>query len=131
MTTEARKDQFVKGIHTLCDVYFSNHHDSQQTDIMGELLFNSRIFNKKASNDAMAKATTSMASCLFKTVNILKAIDSNYDLLNDTAVDEYTKTELDSSMTKHKKGKGVLHRLHYLTGTHKIAMVLSIVSFLS
>ena len=121
MTKEAHKDQFVRGIRTLCDVHFSNHDECQRADIMGELLFNSRIFTKEASNNTTAKDTASMANCIFNAVNILKAIDSKAGSLNDTAVDEYAKIEFDSNLTTNKKGKGILQRRHYLTGTRKIA----------
>ena len=89
MTTEAKKEQFVKGIRTLCDVHFSGHHQCQRADIMGELLFNLSIFSKKASLDATRKATASIASCVFNAVSILRAIDSKAGSLNHTAVDKY------------------------------------------
>ena len=47
MTTSAKKDQFVQGIRTLCDIHFSNHDECQRADIIGELLFNSRLFSKE------------------------------------------------------------------------------------
>ena len=99
MTTEVLNDQFVKGIRTLCDVHFSNHHESQRADIVGGLLFQNRIFSKEASLGTTAKATASMASCIFNAVNILKMIYSKAGSLYDTAVDEYAKIELDSELT--------------------------------
>jgi len=122
MINKARKEQFVQGIQTLCNVHFSNHDETQYADMMGELLFNSRIFFKDSYLKATTKATTSMTNCVFNTVNIFKAIDSKAGSLNlnDTAVDEYAKIELDSPLTAHKKGKDIFPIRHYLTGAHKI-----------
>ena len=60
-------------------------------------------------------------SCIFNAVNILKVVDSKTGSLNDTAVDEYAKIELDLKLTKNQKGKVILQHRHYLTGTRKIA----------
>ena len=105
MTTSAKKDQFVQGICTLCDIHFSNHDECQRADIMGELLFNSRLFSKEASNKSTVKATVSMSSCVFNAVSILKAIDSKAGSLNDTDVDEYAKIELDSKIMPIRRAK--------------------------
>ena len=58
-----------------------------------------------------------MASWMFNDVSILKAIGSKAGSLNDTAVDEYAKIKLDYNLTNNKKGKGILRRWHYLSGT--------------
>ena len=61
---------------------------------------------KEASLGATAKATASMASCIFNAVNILKTIDSKAGSLNDdTAVDEYAKIELDSELPRRKRAR--------------------------
>ena len=75
MTKEAKKDAFAKGIHTLCDVHFRNYAEKEEADILGELLFNSRVFAKEYCDEVIAKTTASVASCVFNLVSLLTCID--------------------------------------------------------
>jgi len=47
---EVEKDAFRKCVKTLCDVYFGNYHEKEQDKILGELMFNSRVFSKKTTD---------------------------------------------------------------------------------
>lgn len=57
VTNQASKDSFVKGLQTLCDIHFSSYANEERADIMGELLFNGKVFSKAASDKASEKAT--------------------------------------------------------------------------
>ena len=121
MTNEAKKDRFAKGIRTLCNAHFGNYAEKEQAHILGELLFNSRVFAKEHSDDVSAKTTASVASCVFNSVALLKCIDSKAGSLNDSASHEYYMIERDSDITESRKGKSILRPRHHLTGARKVA----------
>ena len=104
MTNKAKKDAFPKGICTLCDVHFWNFTEKEQAHILCKLPFNSRLFAKPYSDKVTAKTTTSVASCVFQSVSLLKCIDLKAGSLNDTMSHEYFQIESESSMTESKKG---------------------------
>jgi hypothetical protein len=108
LTNQTKKDQLCKGIRMLMDLHFLKPDNTKRADIMGELLFDSHIFSKESSKKMAAKATRSMASCIFNAVSILRAIDSKAGSLNDSAVDEYAQIEKTSKITQSHKGKGIL-----------------------
>jgi len=85
MINEAKEDAFAKGIRTLCNVHFGNYAKKEQAHILGELLFNSRVIAKPYSNEANAKRTAYVASCVFNSVSCLMCIDSKVGSLNDSA----------------------------------------------
>jgi hypothetical protein len=120
MSNEKKKESFAKGIHALCEVHFGRYKESEQAHILGELLFDSRIFSKESSCNVSTRTAASVSSCVFNAVNLLRAIDSKAGSLNDTATHEYAAIEKDSSITRSKKGKSILRPRHHLTGARKV-----------
>jgi len=105
MTNKAKKDCLAKGIRTLCNAHFGNYAENKQAHILGKLLFNSWVFAKEHSDNVSAKTTTSVASCVFNSVALLKCIDLKAGSLNDLASNEYYMIERDSTILESKKGK--------------------------
>ena len=121
MTNTIKKESFAKGIWTLCDFHFGNYAENEQADILGELLFNSKVFLKESSDKVSAKSTASIASCVFNAVSLLRTIDSKAGSLNDSAVNEYYQMDKSTNITTPKRGKSILHPRHHLTGARKVA----------
>ena len=111
VTNESKKDKLAKGIRALMDIYFDKYDENIHADLLGEILFNARIFSKCASDKASLKTTRSVSSCIFNVIALLKAIDSKSGALNYSAVDEYAHIEDDSNLSDNGKGKGILRKL--------------------
>ena len=103
---DMKKESIAQCIRVLFDVHFSNYDENERADIMGEMMFNSTIFSKEASQLAAVKATRSITSCIFNVVQLLKVIDMKAGSLNDSATDEYAQIEDDVKLTTHKSVRG-------------------------
>ena len=106
---DAKKDDVAQGIRTLIDLHFCQYNEKERSDILGEMLFNARIFTQEASTATSLKTTRSIASCIFNVSSLLKTIDSTAGSLNDTAVQEYAEIE-NLSPTSSKRGYGILKK---------------------
>ena len=102
------------------DIHFDKYDENKHADLLGEILFNARIFSKCASDKASLKTTRSVSSCIFNVIALLKAIDSKAGALNDSSVDEYAHIEDDSNLSDNGKGTGILRKRHYLTRARKM-----------
>ena len=121
MSNSSKKTDFVQGIRSLVDYHFRSYDEKEHADILGEMLFNGRIFSKEASNQAAEKITRTMTSCIFHAVALLKNIDMKAGSSNDNSIDEYGKIEKDSGLTSYPRGKSMLRPRHNVTRARNIA----------
>jgi hypothetical protein len=99
ISNEQKKESSAKGIRALCDVHFGRYKEMEQAHILGELLFDSRIFSTESSYNVSTRTASPVSSCIFNAANLLRAIDSKAGLLNDAATREHAEIEKDSSIT--------------------------------
>ena len=111
----------MKGIRTICDFHFSSYEEVARADVLGELLFNSSIFSKSASDKAYKKTAWTMTSCIFNAIEILKNMDMRAGSSNDNSMDEYAKIEKHAGLTSPPEGKSMLRPWHNITRARAIA----------
>ena len=121
VSKKVSKDSFVKGMCTICDFHFSSYEEVARADVLGELLFNSSIFSKSASDKAYKKTAWTMTSCIFNAIEILKNMDMRAGSFNDNSMDEYAKIESHVDLTSPPEGKSMLRPRHNITRARTIA----------
>jgi hypothetical protein len=84
---ETHKQQLVKAVQSVVNLYLDSYSDETKGDIVGEMLFNHQVLQTSSVNHMAVKIGRSMNSFIFTTVNILKCIDLQRSL-NDRGVNE-------------------------------------------
>ena len=69
------KEKLVEGMQLLIEYHFGNYAEAERADIVGELMFNGKLFRKETSNQVAAKVTRSATSAIFLSVRHLRTSD--------------------------------------------------------
>ena len=103
--------------------HLSRYTEEVRADILGEAMFNGRIFSKANVSKVAAKVAREYTSQILTSAACLKSIDIGTSL-NDRGVSQMAQIEKASGKFKFKRGKSMVHHRNQITKARKIANAL-------
>ena len=118
---KASVESCVKGWARLLDYHLGNYSPRDRANIVGEMVFNSKLLSADERNHAACEVAKSVTSSIFSSIALLRSMDISGGSLNDRAIHQYARLEKEQGLSHAKRGQSLLHHRSKLTHARNIA----------
>ena len=120
VTDEVRSERLATGIKTLLEYHFGGKRDNKKAEILGNILLSGAVVEKESSNKVVRDIASSVARTVFTPQAICKSIDVSNGSLNDRAVSDMARIEVNENLFNFTKGTSMLPFRGRVTEVRKI-----------